>query len=813
MRFPQLQQYVYRSYAPIFVLEHTIETPDRRRVTRVLGFALLATIFLVGVSFFSSFIPQIPLWVVSLDTVWLGASFVLLSVWLTFSLLEWFRRSYYYRGLETVIEEMRSERSEAATFEVASIVYESNPNDISEGFIYSYFGGVILKRLGLDPEDLGAFLSDPNRVRVLGEEFVITQEGALTISRYAGALYQKDTSLQTFLFSKGIQESDFSGAALFVEEIFRARKLAQRWWSRDNLGRMPAIGRSLGYGQTFALERYGHPITHESAFLSSGFAWREREEVDKLEAILARNRQANALLIGEAGIGKLEIIARVARRILEGEALPALMDKQVFVLDAGALVASGKGSGTLEVECANIFSQAARAGNIIMVIRNISAFIEGARVAGVDVIDLLTPYFSTQSMQLVFTTDPQQFHHHLSNNGTLMQYFDTVHVEDLDDAMLIRVLGRESLALEARSRVYFTYQALQAVARGGDRYFPDGVMPDKGFDLMQELVARARATGIERITTKEVEALIESKTGIPTGAPKPEEQRQLLNLEKLLHERIVGQEAAVSAIAQAMRRARSGVRNEGKPMGSFLFLGPTGVGKTATTKALAHVFFGNEENIMRLDMSEYRGADALDRLIGSFESGRAGILSSMLREKQYGILLLDEFEKTSPDVHDLFLQILDEGQFSDASGKRVNARNLIIIATSNAASDRIWEYFKEGEDVAEHERELIDEIIGRGIFKPELLNRFDGTVVFHPLSEKEIRAIATLMLGGLQERLRSQGLNLEITDSLVDTVVRHGYDPQFGARPMNRAIQEHVEQKVADGLLRGDIKRGGTVRL
>jgi ATP-dependent Clp protease ATP-binding subunit ClpA len=312
----------------------------------------------------------------------------------------------------------------------------------------------------------------------------------------------------------------------------------------------------------------------------------------------------------------------------------------------------------------------------------------------------------------------------------------------------------------------------------------------------------------------DVTALIELKTGIPAGDFKAGEQKKLMDLEKILHERIVGQKEAVDAISNALRRARSGITNPNRPIGSFLFLGPTGVGKTETTKALAQVFFGSEKNVLRLDMSEFKSDDAVDKLIGSFDSGRPGILSSMVREKPYGVLLLDEFEKTSRQVLDLFLQVLDEGFFSDMHGKKVMMRNLIIIATSNAGSDMIWDFMRSGGgDLETHKGEIIDEIVKQGLFKPELLNRFDGVVLFHPIGDSDLRLIAKIMLERLKARLDEKGIGLVINDDLISYLVRFGADPKFGARPMNRAIQDKVEQAIADKIIKGEIKPGMDVAL
>jgi ATP-dependent Clp protease ATP-binding subunit ClpA len=331
---------------------------------------------------------------------------------------------------------------------------------------------------------------------------------------------------------------------------------------------------------------------------------------------------------------------------------------------------------------------------------------------------------------------------------------------------------------------------------------------DKALDILVELPKFVLKQKKTFITRKDVLDIVQTKTGIPVGEIKEKERDKLLNLEKILHERVISQNEAIIAIGSALRRSRSGIESANKPMGSFLFLGPTGVGKTETAKALSQVFFDNDKKILRLDMSEYSGGDSLSRMLGSFETGKQGILTSLLRENQYGVLLLDEFEKANHEVHNLFLQILDEGVFSDMVGTKVNARNLIIIATSNAGSSIIWDYVKQSKSLAENKQNIVDEIIHQGFFKPELINRFDGVILFHPLQDSDLKQIAMLMLKKLAKRLEDKGLELVITETLVNYLVEQGGDPLFGARPINRAIQDNVEEIIARKVIGGNLEPG-----
>lgn len=297
------------------------------------------------------------------------------------------------------------------------------------------------------------------------------------------------------------------------------------------------------------------------------------------------------------------------------------------------------------------------------------------------------------------------------------------------------------------------------------------------------------------------------------GEITPEEKEKLETLEPRLHELVVGQEHAITQLSDALRRSRAGIRDLERPVGSFLFLGPTGVGKTQTAKAIAEVFFGDSEALSRLDMSEYSGSRALEQLTGSFDSGQVGILTKLIKSRPYGVLLLDEFEKADRKVHDLFLQILDEGFFTDMGGRKVNARNLIFIATSNAGSDMIWKAAEEGIDTSKIKDELTKYVIDAGIYRPEFLNRFDDVVVFHPLSRDQLHEIAKIMLQGTKTRIKQKGYELVINEPLVEYVTRIGYDPTFGARPMARAIKDTVEQVIAKKIISGSLRAGDRVEL
>ncbi len=392
-----------------------------------------------------------------------------------------------------------------------------------------------------------------------------------------------------------------------------------------------------------------------------------------------------------------------------------------------------------------------------------------------------------------------------------MARFEKVQIEDLSENQVVMTLIEEIDRLEKIYPVKFTYQALMAIVHSAESYFSEGALSEKSKDLVAELIPWTLQQKRYLISLKEVEDYVRAKTNIPIGDITPEEKNKLLNLEANLGARVIGQEPAIKAVASAILRARAGTRNVSRPIGSLLFLGPTGVGKTETAKALAATYFGNESKLMRLDMTEYQADDAMNRLIGSFADNKPGVLTSLIRQNQFGVLLLDEFEKTNREVLNLFLQILDEGKFADMEGKPVSARNIIFIATSNAGSDQIWDLVSRGEDPVAHRDELINNLVSTGAYKPELLNRFDEVIIFHPLAPETLKKVAALMLKKLASRLEDKGITLVINDYLTNLVSTEGANKIFGARPMNRYIQEKIEQAIAGKIVTGEIKPGSKV--
>jgi len=800
MTFQELKK-IANTYAPAIYLESFFPYSSRQIVGKAITFVLLAS-FLLSSGIFGS--PHKILW---------GVFFLALGLRIKIFLMDALYNSYYFRGSQYILNEPGLlPAPQGIDFDTALLVYATSEKDVTSGFLDTVLGKELISRLGIPIDDVHAFLKNSERAPVWSSRLVLPAN--ITLGSFAEAVFDADQNFANFLFAHGIDKAIFGEALVWISRMHETRKRRARYWGRDSLGRIRGIGKEWALGKAYLLERYSTDIRETKDYnkINSSVNY-YKNEVDSLESILARHEEANAIIVAEKGSRPLDIVSSLVKKIVSGEVLPSLEHKRVMILNTNALIAGAGSKAYFEEDLLTMLNDANKAQNIILVIPDFSSFIVSAQAVGSDVASLLDTYLASSNIQFVAIDDPASFNKHIESSTQLMQRFEVVRMTDGDIYKYLCIVEDAVEEIETKIKMFFTYPAIKAIVSGAERYFPNSVMPDKALDILFEIVPVIHKTGKVFVDKNDIVSLIENKTGIPSGDVKDTEREKLLNLETVLHDRVIGQNEAITMISNAMRRARSGISNPNRPFGSFLFLGPTGVGKTETAKALAQVFFGNEEKMLRLDMSEYNTNEGLERLIGSFESNTPGVLVSLLRDEPYGVLLLDEFEKTNKDVLDLFLQILDEGVFSDMNGKKVNARNTIIIATSNAGSDLVWDIVRSGGVLAENKTKIIDEIVKRNIFKPELLNRFDGAVLFHPLDKESLQKIAVLMLKKLSSRLKTKGIMLEINDELIDFLVAEGNDPQFGARPLNRAIQEKVEKVIAEKMIRGDVRAGSKIAL
>lgn len=633
----------------------------------------------------------------------------------------------------------------------------------------------VMMRLGLSGSDR-SLLSDADALQAKLKELNITPEAFERLLRY----------------ERDHEESEY-------------RKRA--WWTWESLSHRTPIGHQWVFAYTPRLDRYSRDLTqHDYSDYAKWDLIGRKRAFDMMKLILSQERQTNVLLAGQYGVGKTVIIHYLARLIREQRVEPLFYKKRLIVFDASrALSEAAERRDNLELVLRSLLNQAAYAGNIILVIDRLADLFTYDQ-PGFNLTAILSEYFAYSSLQVVATASLADRERLIREKPALMKLFETVDVEEPTEAETIEIMLQYFTPTE-RMRPVFTWKALESIVTYSQQYNWDSPFPERAIDLARGVLLHWKDNGAgPSITQADVEAFLSVKTGIQIGAVKKEEQEKLLNLEDILHGRVIGQHEAISDVAEALRRARVGIANKEKPIGSFLFLGPTGVGKTETAKALAHTYFGDEDKMVRLDMSEFQNPDSLSRIIGSRELNQPGLLATRVRENPYGVLLLDEIEKAYKDILDLFLQVVDEGFFTDAFGKRVNFRNMIIIATSNAGALYIKQAVQAGESPETIRKTLVDKVVEQGSFRLEFLGRFDGVIVFRPLTHDEMKQVAMIKLRLLAERIgKDKNVKLTFTDGVAERLVKEGYDPVFGARSLNHYISDTIESALVKKFIQGSV--------
>lgn len=614
-----------------------------------------------------------------------------------------------------------------------------------------------------------------------------------------------------------------------------------------------------------------------------------QREIERVIQILSRRTKNNPVLIGEAGVGKTAIVEGLAHRIVAGEVPETLQGKRIVTLDVGSLVAGTKYRGEFEERLKKVIEEIKGAGNCVLFIDEIHTIVgAGAAEGAVDAANILKPSLSRGELQCIGATTLDEYRKYVERDAALERRFQPVLVEEPTVEGTLDILRGIKSRYEEHHRLVISDEALIAAATLAARYIPDRFLPDKAIDVVDESSSRVRIKrGAIPITIKEVKRAMESVrqdketaiaaqqyeyaaelrdrelqllektqrmqqdwqaeqnqekpvvteedisevismwTGIPVVRIAKDESSRLLQMEEVLHRRIIGQDEAIVIVAKAVRRARAGLKDPRRPIGSFIFLGPTGVGKTELVRALAEFMFGSEDALIRLDMSEFMERHTVARLVGAppgyvgYDEG--GQLTETVRRKSYCAILFDEIEKAHPDVFNILLQIFDDGHLTDAKGRRVDFRNSIVVMTSNIGAELIRKestlgfvsHTDEGKVQQLAYERMKDKLLGelKKTFRPEFLNRIDGVVVFHALSKEHIRQIVDLMLGKVGQQLQEKGVKLQVTDAAKDLLGEKGYDQTFGARPLRRVIQNLVEDQLSEMLLRGEFSAGDTVQL
>ena len=608
------------------------------------------------------------------------------------------------------------------------------------------------------------------------------------------------------------------------------------------------------------------------------------KEIQRVIEVLSRRTKNNPVLIGEPGVGKTAIAEGLAQQIVNNEVPEILRDKRVMTLDMGTVVAGTKYRGEFEDRLKKVMDEIRQAGNIILFIDELHTLIgAGGAEGAIDASNILKPSLARGELQCIGATTLDEYRKYIEKDAALERRFQPIQVDEPTMEESIQILKGLRDRYEAHHRVSISDEAIEQAVKLSDRYISDRFLPDKAIDLIDEAGSKVRLRSFttppnlkeleqklesvrnekdasvqsqefekaaslrdteqrlreeledtkkiwkeqqgkenSAVTVEDIAMVVSSWTGVPVSKLAQEETERLLNMEEILHSRVIGQEEAVKAVAKAVRRARAGLKDPKRPIGSFIFLGPTGVGKTELARALAESIFGDEDAMIRIDMSEYMEKHSTSRLVGSppgyvgYEEG--GQLTEKVRRKPYSVVLLDEIEKAHPDVFNILLQVLEDGRLTDSKGRTVDFRNTILIMTSNVGADTLkrskhlgFTVEAEGQDYKDMKGKVMAEM--KRAFRPEFLNRIDEIIVFHSLEKPHLAEIVKLMADQLTKRLKEQEIDLELTKEAIDKIAEEGFDPEYGARPLRRAIQKHIEDRLSEELLKGVVQKGQKVTL
>ena len=573
--------------------------------------------------------------------------------------------------------------------------------------------------------------------------------------------------------------------------------------------------------QVSPLEEFGYDITQAAREGKLDPLVGREDEIQRVIQILGRRRKNNPMLVGDPGVGKSAIVEGIAIKIITGDTPPSLANKRLISLDLGSIVAGTKYRGDFEKRLKSIINEVAANPDVILFIDEFHTIVGAGGASGsLDAANMLKPALARGDIQCIGATTLDEFRKIVEKDGALDRRFQKIMVEHTDIQHSISILDRLKTNYEKHHNVIYTDEAIEACVRMSDRYITGRCLPDKAIDAMDEAGSMVRLKNPKKtghVTAEDVASIISKMTGIPSGRIAEGEGNKLMKMRAKLQGRIIGQDEAIDKVVRAIQRNRAGIKDPGKPIGTFLFFGPTGVGKTQLAKALAEYLFDSEENMVRLDMSEYMEKFNVSRLIGAppgyvgFEEG--GQLSERVRRKPYCVVLLDEIEKAHPDVFNVLLQVMDEGRLTDSNGRTVSFRNTIVIMTSNVGSRELEEYGSgvgfntAGRNVQGNRKAVLEKAV-RKAFPPEFINRVDEQIFFNSLTKEDIEKIIDIELKGLKNRVKEAGFELNVTPAAKRFVAEAGYDPSYGARPLKRAIQKHIEDPVSEHIIMSRMMSG-----
>lgn len=635
----------------------------------------------------------------------------------------------------------------------------------------------------------------------------------------------KEKEKSEFMASHCLKSENSMAVSAWFEERYMKRQQARKWWDKHLLFSYPPLARDWAVGYTPTLDSYVEDLTSPAYQAIPRHIVGRKNELADMQEVLSKSTEANIVLVGEEGVGKRTVVDALARRIYEGQTGKLLAYKRILKLNMEKILMTHTDPKRREQFLEDLLAEAVSAGQVILLIENIDKYC-AAGEGRIDLTTSLEKYARQSTIQFIGISTPFFYQRFIFGNEKMNRLFARIDVKEIAKNEALTTILHTIPQFEATYGVIIPYETARTVIEKSEFYITSIPFPEKAIELLDQVAAHTHTEAQKTphrptvITPEQVDVVLTEKTHIPTRMTD-EMRSKLLSLERLLEERVLFQTDAVSQLSAAIRRSFILLGKRKKPLATFLFLGPTGVGKTETAKALASLFFGNESYLSRFDMSLYQSKDDIKTLIGSLETSNPGLLTTSIRQQPYAVLLLDELEKAHPDLINIFLTVIDEGYFTDGFGKRVDCKNLIIIATSNAGAEFIYKQqavMQKLSSVVEVEQEksqsesLVDHLIKQGIFSPEFLNRFDGVVSYNAISNDAIMAIAKKMSAAVQNTIMNlYNIKLQIKDETLLAAVQKHYNPQFGARNLEHVVTTEIEDRIATLLLEKRIGEGQTI--
>ena len=674
---------------------------------------------------------------------------------------------------------------------------KNNP-EISAQIIFGSEGGkFVLERLEKN------ILETVRNIKI-SQEDLVEMDGS-SLEKIIEWFLSKDDQIEKELQKLETNKEEVILAAKWwdIKQMFGREKEGDKW----ELGR-PGIGWGLLFGYTPNLDKYSEDLSLKQNF-SSHLIGREKT-VERMEKLI--NAGKNILLVGEPGVGKMTVVYEFAQKAITGKLGKELVYKKLVSFDYRMALAGNSDSDAKKKILSKLMREAQMAGNIVLVMKDLSR-ITNAEVEGNDYSDVISKALEGGRLKIISTVDRVSYERFLANDRRVLKDFEVVEIlpPSKEEALLILMQAISGVEVK-NNKIKFSVQAVKQILEGSDKYITDTPFPEKALELMDMVVENEVFDG-SLITKNEVNKVLSEKTGISIVRLTELEKEKLTNLEEIMGQDLIGQKSALDLIAKSLRSRVVALGNEKKPIGSFLFLGPTGVGKTETAKVLANVYYGSQDSILRFDMAEYTGQEGMERLIGSVSNNQPGILTTEIKNKPASLLLLDEIEKAPKEIYNLFLTMLDEGYINSANGDKVSCRHLFVVATSNAGAIFVREQVKNGITGDELQKRVVEYIQKEGIFSPEFLNRFDGVVVFEPLIREDLTLIAKLILDELRHNLIKKNINLDFSEEVVEKLAKDGFDVEFGARPMRRIVELVLGDLIGIAILKNEIRAGDRIKL